>query len=121
MTNDIQVSLTQDEKTFGMLVHLAALAQFILPSFGNIIGPLIIWLIKRDQSPWIDQQGKEALNFQISVTIYAFVAGLLAFILIGIPLLIALGIFWLVMVIIASVKANEGILYQYPLTIRFIR
>ena len=121
MDQNIQAPLTQDEKTFGMLVHLTALAQFIIPTFGNIIGPLVIWLIKKDQSAWVDKQGKEALNFQISITIYTFVSFILAFILIGIPLLIAIGIFWLVMVIIASIKANEGEDYRYPLSIRFIK
>ncbi len=126
------VHLSQDEKTFGMLAHLSALAVFVLPSFGNIIGPLIVWLIKKDQSDWVDRQGKEALNFQISMSIY-FIAGsilttILMFTFIGIPLalvlvlaLIPFSIFWLVVVIIAAVKANDGYAYDYPLTIRLIR
>ncbi len=118
MTNG--TPLTQDEKTFGMLAHLSALAGYIIP-FGNIIGPLIIWLIKKDQSAWVDMQGKEALNFQISITIYAIVAGILTLILIGVLLLIAVGVFSLVMIIIASVRANNGEMYQYPLTIRFLK
>ncbi len=124
--------LTQDEKTFGMLAHLAALALFVLPSFGNVVGPLVIWLIKKDQSDWIDKQGKEALNFQISISIYAAAAlvvmVMLLFTLVGIPfallvavLLIPLSVFWLIVVIIAAVKANEGEDYQYPLSIRFIK
>ena len=116
-----KAELTQEEKTFGMLVHLSALAQFILPTFGSILGPLIIWLIKKDQSEWVNQQGKEALNFNISIAIYAIVSGLLVFIVIGIFLLIAIGIFWLVMVIIATVKVNNLEDFQYPLAIRLIK
>ncbi|HED24150.1 MAG TPA: DUF4870 domain-containing protein [Firmicutes bacterium] len=113
--------LTQDEKTYGMLVHLAALAQLVMPTFGNIIGPLVVWLIKKDQSAWVDKQGKEALNFQISAAIYAIVSIILIPVIIGIILLIAVGIFWLVMVIIAAVRVNEGEDFKYPLCIRFIK
>lgn len=112
--------LTQEEKTFGMLAHLTALSGFIIP-FGSILGPLIIWLIKKDQSAWVDQQGKEALNFNISIAIYAIVASILIFIVIGIFLAIAVGIFWLVMVIIATVKVNNLEDFQYPLSIRLIK
>ncbi len=118
MTDHLQ--LTQDEKTFGMLAHLSALAGFIIP-FGNIIGPLVVWLIKKDESAWVDRQGKESLNFQISVSIYALVAGILTLILIGILLLLAVGIFSLVMIIIATVKVNNGEDFQYPLCIRFLK
>ncbi len=118
MTNGMH--LTQEEKTFGMLAHLTALSGFIIP-FGSILGPLIIWLIKKDQSAWVDKQGKEALNFAISIAIYAIVSSILIFIVIGIILAIAVGIFWLVMVIIATVKVNNGEDFQYPLCIRFIK
>ena len=111
--------ITQDAKTFGMLCHLLAFAGFVIP-LGNIIGPLVIWLIKKDQFPFVDDQGKESLNFQISVLIYAFISGILVFVVIGIFLLIALGIFVIVMVIIATIRANEGQYYRYPLTIRII-
>jgi uncharacterized protein len=122
MDSSIEVTkLTQDEKTFGMLAHLSALAVFVLPSFGNIIGPLIIWLIKKDQSAWVDKQGKESLNFQISITIYFIVSAILIVLLIGFLLMFVVWVFWLVMVIIASVKVNDGLDYSYPLTIRFIR
>lgn len=118
MTNGAQ--LTQDDKTFGMLAHLAALAGFVIP-FGNLIGPLVIWLIKKDQSAWVDKNGKEALNFQISITIYAIVSGILTIILIGILLLIAVGVFSLVMIIIASVRVSNGEDFKYPLCIPFIK
>lgn len=102
-----------------MLCHLSALAGFIIP-LGNIIGPLVIWMLKKDDYPIVDDQGKESLNFQISMTIYIIVSIVLIIVLIGIALLILLGIFELIVIIIASIKANEGVKYRYPLTIRFI-
>lgn len=117
----ITANLTQDDKTFGMLAHLSALALFVLPAFGNIIGPLIIWLIKKDQSAWVDKQGKESLNFQISITIYYIVSFILVIIIIGIPMLIAISLFWFIVVIMASVKVSNGEDFQYPLSIQFFK
>lgn len=114
------MELTKEEKTFGMLCHLLAFAGFFIP-LGTILGPLVMWLIKKDQSAFVNDQGKEAINFQISILIYLIVSLILIFVLIGILLLIAVGIFWLVMVIIASIRANEGMTYRYPLTIRFLK
>lgn len=114
------VTTNSQERTFAMLCHLSALSAAIGIPFGNILGPLIFWLVKKDEFPLVDDQGKESLNFQISVTIYAIVSAILILVLVGIALLIALGLFWFVVVIIASVKANEGVAYRYPLTIRFI-
>ncbi len=111
---------SKDARLFGMLCHLLALSGFVVP-FGSIIGPLVMWLIKREEFPFVDDQGKEALNFGISVLIYAIVAGILTVIIIGIPLLIAIFVFWVVMVIIAAMKANAGIAYRYPLTLRLIK
>ncbi|MFB0565446.1 MAG: DUF4870 domain-containing protein [Candidatus Aminicenantaceae bacterium] len=108
------------ERTWGMLAHIAALAGFIVP-FGNIIGPLVIWLIKKDESPFVDDQGKESLNFQISITIYCIVAALLIIIVLGIFILIGLAILDIVLIIVAAVKANNGEKFRYPLTIRFVR
>jgi uncharacterized Tic20 family protein len=114
-----------DARQWGMLCHLSALATLILPSLGNIIGPLIVWLIKKDQYPFVDAQGKEALNFQISLTIYLYASSLiLALTCIGTALLIvtipALLIAGLVFTIIASLEANKGLSYRYPMTIRFL-
>ena len=111
---------TQEEKTFGILAHLTALSGFIIP-FGHIIGPLVIWLIKKDQSAYVDRHGKEALNFQISLTIYYFVSAILIVVFIGVIMLIGLGIFHIVCVIMAAIKASNGIDFNYPLTIRFIK
>ncbi len=108
------------ERTWGMLCHLSALAMFIIP-FGNIIGPLVIWLIKKDESSFVDDQGKESLNFQISITIYCLVSAMLILVIIGILLLIGLGVLTLVLIIVASVKSNAGEKFRYPLTIRLIQ
>ena len=100
--------------------HLSALAGFVVPALGHILGPLIVWLIKRADSPEIDAHGKEALNFQISMLIYNIVAGILCLILIGFALLAILHVVNVVFVIIAAVRASEGQLYRYPLTLRLI-
>ena len=102
-----------------MLCHLSALGVFVFP-LGNVIGPLIVWLVKKEESPFVDDQGKESLNFQISFTIYCLVASILILVAIGVILLIALGIAFLILVIIASIKANEGEEFRYPLTLRLI-
>jgi hypothetical protein len=94
---------------------------FVLPVVGNIVGPLVIWQLKKDEHPFVDQQGKEALNFQISITIYALISVVLFFICIGPFLLAAVGVIDLVFLLIAAVKANNGQSYRYPLTIRFIK
>ncbi len=109
----------KDERTWAMLCHLSTLAGFVIP-FGNIAGPLVIWLIKKDEFPLVDDQGKEALNFQISMTIYVIASIILIFLLVGIPLLIGLGLFDLIVTVIAAINANDGVKYRYPLCIRFV-
>lgn len=109
-----------DENMWGMFCHLSAFAGYVIP-LGNIIGPLVIWLIKKDEYPFVDDQGKESLNFQISMSIYAIISLILAFILIGFFLLIAIGILNIVMIIVASVKANEGVYFRYPFTMKFFQ
>lgn len=106
---------------WAMLCHLAALAGYLTGGLGSVIGPLVVWLIKKDEFPLVDDQGKESLNFQISILIYAVVSFVLTFVVIGLPLLIAVAVFDLVEIILASVKANEGVAYRYPLSIRFIK
>jgi len=120
--NDVATptQIDKDSRTWAMLTHISALSGFLIP-LGNIIAPLVIWLLKREQSEFVDDQGKEVLSFQISMLIYFFVSFLLMFILIGIPLMIGLGIFDLVVTIIAAIKANDGVRYRYPLRIRFIK
>lgn len=107
------------ERNWGMFCHLAALAGFVIP-LGNIIGPLVVWLLKKDESAFVDRHGKESLNFQISVSIYALFAAILVLVILGIFLLIALGILTLILIIVAAIKANSGEDFQYPLSIRFL-
>lgn len=115
------ITLDKDAKLWGMLSHLTALSVFIGIPFGNIAGPLVIWLIKKDQYAFVDDQGKESLNFQISMTIYAIISAILILIVIGFALLIVVGIIDLIFTIIAAIQANDGKLYRYPLSIRFIK
>ncbi len=112
---------TNNSRNWNMLCHLSALVGLLGVPFGNILGPLVVWLLKKNEIPSVDPHGKESLNFQISMTIYMLISGLLIFIFIGIFLLIALAIIDLVLIIIASMKASEGTPYQYPFTIRFIK
>jgi uncharacterized Tic20 family protein len=88
---------------------------------GQLIGPFIVWLLKRSAAPEIDAHGKEALNFQLSFLIYDVIAFVLCFVLIGIPILFGLWLLNIAFVIIASIKASDGLLYRYPLTIRFLK
>ena len=104
---------------WAMLCHLTTFSGFIIP-MGNVIAPLIVWMIKKDEYPLVNDQGKESLNFQISILIYLLVAIILIIVLIGIPLLIAILIFDIVAVIIASIRANEGEKYRYSFAIRLI-
>jgi uncharacterized Tic20 family protein len=106
--------LTQDARTFGMLAHLLGL-------FTGFVGPLIIWLIKKDEHPFVDDQGKEALNFQITITIAAMIGGVTTLVCIGYFILVAVFILDLVLCLSGTVAANSGQQYRYPVTIRFIQ
>jgi uncharacterized Tic20 family protein len=98
-----------------------AVAAHLIPLFGfGFIGPLIIWLIKRDEDAFVEEHSREALNFQISVLIYMIVSGLLILVLIGLLLLPVLVIFWFVASVVAAIKAANGQAFRYPLTIRFV-
>ena len=111
----------KDARMWAMICHLAGLAGIILPAAGNIVAPLIIWQIKKEDNQFVDEQGKEAVNFQISMSIYLIASIILSCICIGIPMIIATIIVFFVFTLIAAVKANNGYHYRYPLTIRFIK
>ncbi len=111
---------TFNEKQWVIFCHAGGLAGLIVP-FGHIIVPAIIWTMKKEDSEWIDEQGKESLNFQISMTIYLFIAGLLVILLVGLPLLVLLGIADLALVIIAIIKSDKSERYRYPFTLRLIK
>jgi len=111
--------MVQEEKTWGMLAHLSSLSGLVIP-FGTVLGPLIVWLVKKDTMSFVADQGKEALNFNITVLIAAIVSGILTIVLIGFLLLAVVGIGWLVLTIMASIAANKGEAYRYPFTLRLI-
>jgi uncharacterized protein len=112
---------SSEQNTWAMLCHLTAFSGLIGIPFGHILGPLIVWLVKKDQYPLVDQNGKESLNFQISVSIYGIVVALLCFVVVGFFLIPILVIFWIVYMILGSIAANKGEVYRYPLTIRLVQ
>lgn len=110
---------TKDERLWAMICHLCGFVGHVIP-IGNIVAPLVVWALKKDELPFVADQGKEAINFQISWSIYMLIAGALCWVLIGFVILPVLWVLWLVFMIIASVKANEGVAYRYPMTFRLI-
>jgi hypothetical protein len=119
--------VSKDARTFGMLCHLLALAGYVIP-LGNVIGPLVMWLIKKDEHPFVDDQGRESLNWQITLSIAGAVLVVLAAltfaICIGVLFMvgaIALGVVGLVFMIIGAVKANQGEWFRYPWSIKFLK
>ena len=110
--------ISSTDRQWGMFAHLSGLLGFVLP-FGNLIGPLVIWQMKKDV-PFISDQGKEALNFQITVAIAGMICVVLFLVVIGGPLLMLVALGALVFMVIAAIKANEGVRYRYPYTFRFV-
>ncbi|MGH8281921.1 MAG: DUF4870 domain-containing protein [Gammaproteobacteria bacterium] len=111
---------TEAERNWGMAAHLSALAGYVIP-FGSIIGPLVVWLMKKDEMPFVNVQGKEALNFQITVVIAALISVVLILVIIGIFLLWALAIIDLIFIIVAAIQASKGVDYRYPISLRLIK
>lgn len=123
---------SDEEKKWALFAHLSILAGGLLTygwaaSFGSFLGPLIIWLVKRDTMPFVADQAKEALNFGITLTILCVALLMLTILSLGvgailtIPLFLLIGLGALVLVIIAAIKANEGVAYRYPLTLRLVK
>ncbi len=123
--------VSAEQRQWAMFAHLSALVGGLLTSvvggWGTFAGPLIVWLIKKDTMPFVDDQAKEALNFNITVAIIALVMTLMTVMTLGIgiiftgPILVIVGIAWLVLTIIAAIKANEGVAYRYPFALRLIK
>jgi len=111
---------SKEARQWAMLCHFASFFGLIFP-FGNLLGPLIVWQLKKEADPFIDAQGKEALNFQITVSIAAMICFLLMIVVIGFPLLMLVGVGALVLTIIAGIKANDGVAYRYPFTWRLVK
>ncbi len=120
-----------DERQWAMLAHLSALLGYLLTagwagSAGGFLGPLVVWQMKKDTMPFVDQQGKEALNFSITICIafavlFAFgVMTLFIGFIVALPLMAVVALYALVFTIIASIKANEGVAYRYPICLRLV-
>ena len=113
-------SSNSNENTMCALAHLSGFAGLLIP-FGNIIAPLVLWLLKKDSDPRIARNSLEALNFQITITGAMVAAYILTFVLIGLPFLFILPVYAVVLMIMAAVKTNKGIDYKYPLTVRLVK
>ena len=121
-TDSAASTATVDEtaRTSAVAAHLSTFAGLVVP-FGSVIGPLAVWLTRRDRDPFIDDAGREALNFGISIAIYGAVVLVATLMLVGIPLLVVGVIAWVVLASLAAVKASQGQAYRYPLTMRLVR
>ncbi|MEK1942061.1 MAG: DUF4870 domain-containing protein [Pseudomonas sp.] len=122
MTEELEPVLTpsKDARQWAMFCHFAAFLGMVFP-FGNLLGPLIVWQLKKETDPFVDDQGKEALNFQITVALAMLVCFLLMFVVIGVFLIWIVGVAALVLTIIAGIKANEGKAYRYPFCLRLVK
>ena len=123
LTGDVEAPVAaspgDEERLWAMFCHLSAMLGYLLP-FGQLIGPSVVWMAKRDRSGFIDAHGREALNFQISVMLYAVIALIACFVLIGFLLLFALVIFHVSMTLYASLRAQQGDAVRYPMALRIL-
>jgi uncharacterized Tic20 family protein len=114
-------ALPREARKWAMICHIIALVGLLGNGIGFLLGPLIVWLLTKEDHPFIDEQGKESVNFQITMIIIALVSLVLCLLFIGFLLLWAVGIIMVIFPIIGAMKANEGERYRYPLSIRFIK
>ena len=112
---------TENERTWGMLAHLSALTGVVVWLLGCIIGPLAVWIARRDQSAFVAEHAREALNFNITVVLAALVCMLLMLVFVGFILGTALFVVWLVFTLLAAIKASEGEHYRYPFSLRLVK
>jgi len=118
---------SSEERQWALFGHLSALTGLFTGGIGNIVGPLVIWLIKKDTMPFAADQAREALNFNITLLIVGVLLLLITLVTFGLgvvltfPLSILLGIAWLVLTIIGGMKANEGVAYRYPFALRLVK
>ena len=117
----IQQNNERKSHIWGMLCHLTALLGIVGIPFGHILGPLAVWLFKKTAYPFVDEQGRESLNFQLSMTVYALVAALLIYFKFGMFLLLLIAGINAILVLLASIKALNGESFNYPFKIRFIK
>ncbi|MCH8544244.1 MAG: DUF4870 domain-containing protein [Alcanivorax sp.] len=109
-----------DERNLATGCHLLAFAGMLFP-FGSILGPLVLWLVKRNSSHYVDQQGREAVNFNITMTLALLISAALTTVLIGFVLMPLVLVFWVAMAIVAAVQSSGGKAYRYPLTLRLVQ
>ena len=115
-----QSASRKEQNTWALAAHLSGLLLYTGIPFGNLLAPFAIWLMNKDTMPFVDDQAREAFNFQLTIMLYLFLSALSIFVLIGFVLLPIVTIFHIVASIIAALKAQQGIAYRYPMTIRFI-
>jgi uncharacterized Tic20 family protein len=113
---------SQDERTWGMLAHLSAFIGLLIPFAGAVLAPWVVWLTWRGRSPFVGEQAKEALNFNLSVLIACLACWVLRYAFVGI-LLLAIAVFlgWLGLTLRAGIRASEGAHYRYPLSLRLVK
>ena len=119
--NDSAPAVSKDARTWVMLCHLSALVGLLGNGTGFLLGPLVVWLVKKNDDPFIDEQGKEAVNFQLTMFLAALVSGILIFVIIGVFLLFVVAIFATVLSIIGAIKASEGEHFKYPFALRLVK
>jgi uncharacterized Tic20 family protein len=117
---EIDSTIPREARQWAMICHIICLVGLLGNGIGFLVGPLIVWLMKREDHPFVDEQGKEAVNFQITMMIALIVSALLTLVLIGFVLLLVVGLMATITPIFAAIKANNGEHFRYPLTIRFI-
>ena len=111
---------TSDQKQMGMFLHLSQLINLLIP-FGGIVVPIVIWQTQKDKTPALDAHGKMVANFMISCLIYGIISLVLTIVVVGVLGFIALAVMGVVFPIIGGIKANNGELWEYPLTIKFLK
>lgn len=114
------ITPSKDERNWAMFCHLSALVGFIIP-LGSILGPLVLWLMKKDEMPMVAEHGRKALNFQLTMLLAYIVCFMLLFVVVGVILLPIVCIFAFIMVVIAAIKASDGKSFDYPLSINFVK
>ena len=110
----------KEQRTWAMFCHLSALAGLLFP-FGSVIGPLIVWLVKKEEMPLVAEHGRKSLNFQLTMMIAYIVCFMLMFVVVGVILLPLVALFSLIMVVVSAIKANDGKEVKYPMAIEFIK
>lgn len=121
MTQSPPGDIPRNERQWAAFAHLSALLILILPPFGGVLGPLVVWILRKDEMPFVRQEGRESLNFQITVLIAVAVSGALTLVLVGFLLLPVVALVDFVLVVVATLQAADGRPYRYPISLRLIQ